>query len=137
MCKTKLRGDLSEIAFLQKATILGLSVSKPFGDAFPYDFIVDNRCARWRVQVKSSAKAGYKGRYQVHSGHVLQKRSQSYSSSEVDFMAFHIVREDTWYIVPLPAIRQRLAVTLYAPARPQQGIYAAYWEAWHLLQPEP
>jgi hypothetical protein len=46
-------GEAVEAAFLAKATMLGIGVSKPWGDSRPYDFIVD--CGPrylWRMQVK-------------------------------------------------------------------------------------
>src|SRR5882672_11123806 len=38
---TKRRGELAELAFTLKATALGFTVSKPYGDSNRYDAIVD------------------------------------------------------------------------------------------------
>jgi hypothetical protein len=64
----KRRRELGEITFLQRATALGLRVSKPFGDSDPYDFIVDNGRRRWLVQVKSSGKFCARNVYHVNAG---------------------------------------------------------------------
>ena len=50
---SKRKGELSEAAFLLKATSLGFGVAKPWGDSERYDFILDSRERLWRVQVKS------------------------------------------------------------------------------------
>jgi PD-(D/E)XK endonuclease len=46
---TKRRGELAELAFTLKATALGFTVSRPYGESNRYDFIVDfcgkNPCA--------------------------------------------------------------------------------------------
>ncbi len=135
----KLLGEMAEMEFLAHCARLGLRVSRPFGDSYPYDAIVDNGHTCWRLQVKSSDKLGRNGLYQVHSGHsVYGNKIQPYNESEVDFFAFYLFRVHTWYIIPLSAIGRRLSVTLYAPYRRHKGIYSQYFEAWRLLkQPRP
>jgi PD-(D/E)XK endonuclease len=39
---TKLTGERSEAAFLNRAAALGFGVAKPWGDSLRYDFILDN-----------------------------------------------------------------------------------------------
>jgi hypothetical protein len=39
---TKLTGEGSEAAFLNRAAALGFGVAKPWGDSLRYDFILDN-----------------------------------------------------------------------------------------------
>ena len=130
-------GDIAEMIFHLGASTHGLFCSHPFGGSRPYDAIVDNGHTLWRIQVKSSCKKGRNGLYQIHSGRALPGR-KSYSRFAIDFFAFYIVRENAWYIVPVAEVRGRLAVTLYSPARRHCGLYAQYYEAWHLLhQPRP
>ena len=57
----KLRGEIAEMAFLLKTARLGLCVSKPYGDSYAYDFIVDTGTRLWRVQVKSTHQPRGKG----------------------------------------------------------------------------
>ena len=49
-------------------------------------------------------------------------------------MAFYIFLEKAWYLIPLSAIRGRLAVNLYSPERHDCGLYSQYYDAWHLLK---
>ena len=51
----KWAGEQAEAAFLNKATSLGLTVSKPWGDSERYDLIVGSGSRLSRVQVKSTA----------------------------------------------------------------------------------
>ena len=51
-------GEQAEAAFLNKATGLGLSVAKPWGDSERYDLIVGSGRRLWRVQVKSTRYVG-------------------------------------------------------------------------------
>ena len=50
---TKRTGELSEAAFLLKATSLGFVVTSPWGDSERYDFILDSGSRLWRVQVEA------------------------------------------------------------------------------------
>ena len=47
------KGELAEIEFLGRATALGLMVTKPFGNAAPYDFLIERGGRALRIQVKS------------------------------------------------------------------------------------
>ena len=132
--ETKRSGDIAEIAFLQKATSQGLRVSKPYGDSDRYDFIIDNGTHRLRIQVKSAGRQIGKDNYQIHSGRSLNRGEVAYRKSEIDFIAFYISPEDSWYIVPLKALDGRLNVTLYSANDPKNGAYGKYCEAWHLLK---
>src|SRR5206468_9494879 len=49
----KPQGEMAELCFLCRATTLGLTVSKPYGDSARYDFVVDAGAGLLRVQVKS------------------------------------------------------------------------------------
>jgi hypothetical protein len=135
----KLLGEMAEMEFLAHCARLGFRVSRPFGDSYPYDVIVDNQRTCWRVQVKFTATRGRNGLYQVHSSRsICVSQTKYYPESEIDFMAFYLVRVKTWYIVPIHALRRRLTVTLYAPYCRHRGIYSQYFEAWRLLkQPRP
>jgi len=136
----KRRGELGEITFLQRATALGLRVSKPFGDSDPYDFIVDNGRRRWLVQVKSTGKFCDKNVYHVNAGrHVYAGRGAvpqlvPYLPEEVHFLAVLIVPEDTWYIIPVQALDGRVSLRINSHNHQKRGDFANYAEAWHLLQ---
>jgi len=132
--ETKRRGDIAEIAFLQRATNQGLRVSKPYGDSDRYDFIIDNGTHRLRIQVKSTGKLIAKDKYHVNAGRRLGLSAVPYLKSEIDFLAVHIHPENTWYIIPMSAIDGRVSLSLSSPNDPQNGTYGEYCEAWHLLK---
>ena len=140
-------GELSELAFVHKATSLGFHVSKPFGNSEPYDFVVASGPHLWRVQVKSTSRLT--GRcYHVCCGRHSGRRAPRYLVSQLDFFAVHIQPEDSWYILParivcphrylylLPASKNGDATI--PQVRPYRGRAAhqfeRYREAWHLME---
>src|SRR5712691_10427967 len=63
----KRMGELSELDFLRKAMGMGMIVSKPWGDSYRYDFVVDTGGRLWRAQVRSTEhRFGARG-YAVHA----------------------------------------------------------------------
>ena len=50
----KRRGEIAELAFMQKVVSLGFAVAKPWGDSERYDYILDAGGRFWRVQVGES-----------------------------------------------------------------------------------
>ena len=57
---TKRRGEVAEAAFLHKASALGFSVAKPWGDSDRYDFILDCAGRLSRVQIKTASRVEYR-----------------------------------------------------------------------------
>jgi hypothetical protein len=135
----KRRGELGEIAFLHRATILGLRVSKPFGDSDPYDFIVDNGRHLSRVQVKATATRHSKSSYNIkagrrpYRGRCKKAVFSPYVASEIDFLALYLVREELWFIIPIRALKGRTSLC-YSFRYPKRGPCAPYVDAWELLQ---
>ena len=127
----KLQGELAEVCFLWRATALGFTVSKPYGDSARYDFIVDAGAGLQRIQVKSVRQL-YRGVYRIAtcSGKVAKK---GYTPDEVDFFAGYVIPEDAWYIIPVRAVPAIVALYV-APHRPSRRKYERYREAWHLLR---
>ncbi len=128
----KLQGEAAESVFLQRAVTLGFTVSKPWGDSAPYDFIVEGGHRLLRVQVKSVTHAR-RGAYRFtacrgSSGKV------PYSPREVDILAAYVFAEDAWYLIPIRAVGRRKMITL-CPHRPSRRRFEKYREAWHLLGP--
>jgi len=161
---TKRRGELAELAFTLKATTLGFAVSKPYGDSERYDFIVDargmpsadsipvqvyraaaapqlNQAATpvappahlHRIQVKCSTQL-LNGLYRLNAYRRLNGGAVPYRASEIDFIAAYIIPEDTWYILPLAATRNRTSLLFRRKRDRKPGLYDAYKEAWHLLR---
>jgi PD-(D/E)XK endonuclease len=140
---TKRRGELAELVFLLIATRMGFAVSKPYGDNERYDFVLDARLAHprfqsasllWRIQVKASTQL-LNGLYRVNAHRRTGGRAVPYRIGEIDFIAAYIIPEDTWYILPLRAVRgTSLLIRPRKDRRP--GRYDQYREAWHLLRPK-
>jgi hypothetical protein len=130
----KQRGELSELAFIYKATGLGFHVSKPYGDSSRYDFIVEHLGRLSKIQVKSTAQLFPSGGYYLNCQRRMKRGTYPYLSGEVDFFAAHVVPHDTWYIFPLDAIANKYYVRFFPhqPARDRR--FGPYREAWHLLE---
>jgi hypothetical protein len=117
------RGELVELAFSQKAVILGFGVAKPYGDSECYDFILDSRehsgRKLWRVQVKSSAYNS-KGAYHVSAGHFTTRYTkQPYTPEQIDFLVVCIVPEDAWYVIPVREFTPR-RIFIFLSTQPGQ-----------------
>jgi len=83
-------GDLGEVAFLHKATELGLMVAQPYGTMHAFDFIVQGGQNIYRVQVKAAAHLR-KGLYAVNVCRSQGGKLRPYLASEVDFIAVYII----------------------------------------------
>ncbi|MGI9102825.1 MAG: group I intron-associated PD-(D/E)XK endonuclease [Terriglobales bacterium] len=133
----KRRGELSELAFIYKATGLGFNVSKPYGDSSRYDFIVEHRGRLSKVQVKSTSQLFPTGGYYLNCQRRMRTGTFPYLVGEVDFFAAQVVPTDTWYIIPLSAIGEKYYVRFF-PHQPDRDRLAFYREAWRLLEgPDP
>ncbi|HKH99655.1 MAG TPA: hypothetical protein VJ999_11145 [Candidatus Sulfotelmatobacter sp.] len=87
----------------------------------------------WRVQVKCSTQL-LNGLYRVNAHRRTRGRAVPYLPSEIHFLVAYIIPEDTWYVIPVRALR---ATSLLFRRRrdPRPGLYDAFREAWHLLRP--
>jgi len=139
---TKRLGELAELIFLMIATRMGYAISKPYGDSERYDFILDARRPRgaprnsrpllWRIQVKSTSQF-VNGMYRINSHRSLGGRAVRYKPGEIDFIVAYIIPEDTWYVVPIRAIRTK-ALGFRSRKDERPGPYEQYKDAWHLLK---
>ena len=131
--RPKRRGEWAEIRFLGRAADLGLSVSKPYGDSDPYDFVVDSAGRLSRVQVKATAFRDSRWR-NGYTCPVTSPLGRPYSPEEVDFVAAYVIPEDVWYIIPVEEIT---TTTVSLDPRSRSNKYRRYREAWDLLLREP
>ncbi len=133
----KRRGELSELAFLYKATSLGFNVCKPYGDSCRFDFLVEHHGRVSKVQVKSTAQLFPSGGYYLNAQRRMKGGTFPYLPGEIDFFAAHVVPHDTWYIIPLSAIGSKYYVRFFPhqPARDRR--FSPCRQAWHLLQNRP
>jgi hypothetical protein len=123
----KARGEWAELRFITRAIELGFRPTKPWGENAPYDFAVEHNGHFLRVQVKCTCKK----RLKSYVCSVSNKRGP-YSSTQIDFVAALIIPTNTWYILPIAALRHSFDVWLN-PHR-KNSRYAEYQEAWHLLR---
>jgi hypothetical protein len=125
------RGHLAELLFKVEALRRGLKVCEPAANTYPYDNVVDNGRTLWRVQVKFTSYERAQDVFLASCTHALKRRG--YDASEIDFLAVYLAPVEIWYIVPVAAAGGRKSLELYGPNRRESGIFAAYYEAWHLL----
>ena len=130
---TKKRGELSELAFIYRATGLGFNVSKPYGDSLRYDFLIEHLGRVCKVQVKSTSQIQSQ-RYQLNCQRWGTKGRRAYLPSEVDFLAGHVVPCDAWYIFPISVIADKYHLYLCPQQPAQDRKHGKYREAWHLLE---
>jgi hypothetical protein len=127
----KWAGEQAEAAFLHKATSLGLSVSKPWGDSERYDLIVDSGRRLSRVQVKSTRFVPWgTSRFSVNA----RCGAQLYTEDEIDFLVVYIVPLNVWYVIPVKACQNRRDLRFYPKSKNLRGRYEKYREAWWRLQ---
>jgi PD-(D/E)XK nuclease superfamily protein len=95
------------MAFLHKASSLGVGVAKPFGDNERYDFILDSGERLWRVQVKSTCLERGGGYRTWGRG----SNEKPYKASEIDFLVAYIIPRNIWYSSFLQAANIMLAIS--------------------------
>jgi hypothetical protein len=124
-------GDLAEVIFTERALRRGHSVSRPYGNCWPYDVIVGGASRRLRrVQVKSAWTMGWPGGYRVDcraaSGPV-------YTKQDIDLLAAYVAPEDAWYLIPVEALPPKPLMYLF-PHDPARDLHwRRYREAWWRL----
>jgi hypothetical protein len=126
------RGDLGEAAFVHEAIRLGFVVARPYGQGRRYDFMVEGGHKLWRVQVKTCGTLRH-GLYHVNVRCKTNRVGHAYAASDVDFVAVYILREKTWYILPIDAVAGRAALRFRPEGYAGPDVYAEYREAWHLM----
>jgi hypothetical protein len=123
------QGDFAELQFMTRATELGLTVSKPWGETSSYDFAVEHGGRFVRVQVKST-------RRREGGSYACQikpcEAGRRYSEREVDYIAAYVIPEDVWYILPV-RVTQRLWGRIWLSPNKPRHKYERYLEAWEQL----
>jgi CRISPR/Cas system-associated exonuclease Cas4 (RecB family) len=99
----KLTGEIGELDFLRKAMGMELLVSKPWGDSYRYDFVVDYKGRLSRTQVRSTEyRSGLNG-YAVHASVFVGKKAVPLSPKDIDVLVAYVSTRDIWYVVPVRA----------------------------------
>jgi hypothetical protein len=130
----KQRGEAAEARFLAKAIGLGLAVSRPWGENYRYDFIVEGRRKLHRVQVKSVwARRSRRWRTYWVSASRGNDSKTAYGATEIDFLVVLVSPERAWYVIPVRALAGRKAIRLGSNHPQSRGLFEKYREAWGLL----
>src|SRR5438105_15223254 len=127
---TKPKGDWVECEFMASATRRGLTVSKPYGDSAPFDFIVGRHPPLYRVQVRGRAL------FQGGGFHCTIGKwpNRPFDWRDYDVLAFYVIPCQAWYLIPTPAIASsRWAITFFPHIPNSRGRHEKYREAWHLV----
>jgi len=124
----KRKGGSAELVFVFKAISLGFGVATPWGDNERYDFILNYRTLRWRVQVKSTERFERTG-YRVKGG----GSTADYRLDEIDFLAAYVVPEEVWYVVPVSAVVRHKSLRFF-PYSGSKGRLEKYRDAWRLFK---
>jgi hypothetical protein len=129
----KLRGELGELDFLRKALGMGMLVSKPWGDSYRYDFVVDCQGKLWRFQVRSTESRNRLIGYEVQSSYHVGKRAVPLTAKDIDVLVAFISTRDIWYVLPVRAFAPRAALRFYPDGCATGGLFEEYREAWWVL----
>ena len=134
---TKRLGEVAELAFILKATSLGLTPSRPYGERKPYDFLLDCGGRVLRIQVKSVStnRQRDKHRFSVNVTKNKERRRAAYELDDIDFVAAYVAPHNLWYVIPVDALAGRTFINLYplGKRRTIGGLFEKYREAWHLF----
>lgn len=98
---TKAIGDLSELIVAAELTRAGYTVSKPLGDSYRYDLIIDDGVRLSRVQVKTGRLLSNGSiRVACFSAHFHRGGKQRSYRGEIDFIAAFCPQTGEVYLVP-------------------------------------
>lgn len=123
----KLRGEQVELLFMLRGIEEGLHLSKPWGEATHYDFIVEHLGRAARVQVKSTM-------FEDRGGYSCTVRGSEgpYQGDPFDYLAAYVFQADMWYIIPAEMVVGQGSIALYP--RLKRSKYGEYKEAWDRLR---
>ena len=129
----KWMGELWELDFLRKALGMGMLVSKPWGDSYRYDFIVDTGGVRWRVQVRATeSRFGARG-YAVHASVYVGQKIVGLTAKDIDVIVAYIASRDIWYVVPVKAFVPRKNLWFYPDGSKKGARFEKYRDAWWVM----
>jgi hypothetical protein len=134
----KKSGEISQAAFLLKATMMGFKVALPWGDSERWDFVV------WgcegervlRVQVKGTGRL-HLGGYEVQPVHSSRRNGKKrYTKKEIDVIAAHVQPVDAWYLIPMEAVGRAKSLRLYpegGSSKRREHDWEPWLSAWDVL----
>ncbi len=138
---TKRMGELAELAFMYRAASEGIGVARPYGDSHAYDFLIQHGRRLARVQVKScyTQRNRRQSGFTILARHRMSRGGIAYSLEDIDFIAAYVAPCQTWYVIPIEALKS-ISIRLHPGLRPggktkrAGAFYETYREAWHLLK---
>jgi hypothetical protein len=120
----KRSGEISQAAFLSKASMMGFNLALPWGDSERWDFVVwglDQQRVM-RVQVKGTGRL-YLGGYEVQPVHSTRRGGKKrYTKKEIDVIAAHVQPVDAWYLIPIEAVGRAKSLRLYPESASSEGV---------------
>jgi len=131
----KRAGEVSQVAFLLKASTLGFGVALPWGDSERWDFVVWAREGgpMFRVQVKGTGRL-YRRGYEVQPVHSTRGQGKKrYTKKEIDVVAAHVQPVDVWYLLPIAAVGRAKSLRFYPDIKSRRPMWEEYREAWDVL----
>jgi hypothetical protein len=129
----KLKGELGELDFLRKAMGMGMLVSKPWGDSYRYDFVVDCGGRLSRTQVRSTEyRSGLNG-FAVHASIYEGKKAVPLTEKDIDVLVAFISARNIWYVLPVGAFSPRTALCFYPDGSTKGALFEEYREAWWVM----
>jgi hypothetical protein len=129
----KLRGELGELDFLRKAMGMGMLVSKPWGDSYRYDFVVDWDGTLSRTQVRSTEYRGGLNGYAVHASFYVGREAVPLTAKHIDVLVAFISTRDIWYVLPVGAFSPRTALCFYPGGSTKGALFEEYRDAWWVM----
>jgi hypothetical protein len=129
----KLRGELGELDFLRKAMGMGMLVSKPWGDSYRYDFVVDWEGKLSRTQVRSTEHINGPSGYAVHASVWVGTKHVPLTAKDIDVLVAYVSSRDIWYVMPVKAFSPRARLHFYPDGSTKGALFEEYREAWEVL----
>jgi len=129
----KLRGELGELDFLRKAMGMGMLVSKPWGDSYRYDFVVDWEGRLSRTQVRSTEYISGVSGYAVHASVWVGTKHVPLTAKDIDVLVAYVSSRDIWYVMPVRAFSPRARLHFYPDGSTKGALFEMYREAWWVM----
>jgi hypothetical protein len=128
-------GEVSQLAFLLKAKMMGLKVALPWGDSERWDCVVWARegGAMLRVQVKGTGRL-YRRGYEVQPVHATRGQGKKrYTKKDIDVVVGHVQPLDVWYLIPIEKVGRAKSLRFYPGIESRSPRWEEWREKWEVL----
>ena len=112
-------GMEAELRFMVRAVKEGFTVSQPFGDDAPYDFLIEKSGTIYRIQVKSVSKLDTSSgngstkpiaKFRIYRGD--KSKRKLYHRDSIDYYALYCFEIDTFWVVPIVKVINQTCVSI-------------------------